>query len=819
MARDTNSYDSPFYADLASSVEQKVGLPVGLLSSIVTKGERSNADQTSEAGAKTVFQIIPATRKAALEKYGIDAYLSPENAAEVAGRLLKDSLDRNNGDTKQAVGEYIGGTDRKNWGKVTQSYINRVMTGQQSKKIDAMSAGFARFMADNPAQGIAQQQPQAQEASKPDALAAGFGDWLKNGLPRNPADMIPMADGTYGYGQVQPVTQEAESTLGDKIIGAGETALSLASGATTGTLGMLGGTAKGLAQSVIDGSFGTAQGANAIEQAAGEGMEAGTYAPRTQSGQSQTGVVGDALMAVLPATALTAEMGAVGQAARGAAAGARDLSAGAVARAGQVASSAAQRVRQAAPEISARVDRILSRNPEPTPTPGTRGSAGAAGTDMATQRLEAADSLPVPLGDKLTEGMLTRDQQQLRFEQETAKGPEGQKIRDRYSDLNTGFEQNFEAFVDQTGKTTADATELGKMADDVLKKELTRDKTEVRSKYRAAEQSEESRAPVDPGETVSIGQGDNAINHSVISYLNSKPTGLSTTALTDHAKQYAIKLGVAAKAEDGSLVPLRSDVKTMEALRREISQATGYEPTSIRDSAILKGIIDAQTEPVAGALYRDARRARENLAKKWENRSVVADLVNNKRGMDDRRVAIEDVFKHIVLDSTRSELSHMRRVLQPAGEHGQQVWKELQGQTLEWMKAEATKNVATDQRGNRIWSPAQLDRAVTKLDSKGKLEFIFGKQGAQQIRDINDLAKVVFTTPPGTVNHSNTAGVIAAMLAEAGALGAATGLPVPIVSGARILVKHVKNQKLRARIERSLNASARRRVGPRPPQR
>jgi hypothetical protein len=121
------SYRDPLYADLSAQMEQRFGLPSGLLHSIVTKGERSNSDQVSEAGAKTVFQIIPATRKAALDKYGIDPYLSEENAAEVAARLLKDSLDRNGGDVKAAVGEYHGGTDRANWGPRTKAYIGRVV--------------------------------------------------------------------------------------------------------------------------------------------------------------------------------------------------------------------------------------------------------------------------------------------------------------------------------------------------------------------------------------------------------------------------------------------------------------------------------------------------------------------------------------------------------------------------------------------------------------------------------------------------------------------------------------------------------------------
>jgi hypothetical protein len=124
-----NSYKDPFWSDLAAGTEQKLGLPSGLLKSVLLYGERSNADQVSEANAKTPFQIIPATRKAVLDKYGVDAYLSPQNAAEAAGLLLKESLQRNKGDIKLAAAEYHGGTNPKNWGPRTKSYIERVSAG------------------------------------------------------------------------------------------------------------------------------------------------------------------------------------------------------------------------------------------------------------------------------------------------------------------------------------------------------------------------------------------------------------------------------------------------------------------------------------------------------------------------------------------------------------------------------------------------------------------------------------------------------------------------------------------------------------------
>ena len=135
------SYKDPFWSDLAANTEQKLGLPSGLLVSVLTRGERSNADQVSEAGARTPFQIIPSTRKAVLDKYGIDAYLNPQTAAEAAGLLLKESLDRNQGNIVLAAAEYHGGTDPKNWGPRTKAYMQRVSQGVRELTPQAAPAG------------------------------------------------------------------------------------------------------------------------------------------------------------------------------------------------------------------------------------------------------------------------------------------------------------------------------------------------------------------------------------------------------------------------------------------------------------------------------------------------------------------------------------------------------------------------------------------------------------------------------------------------------------------------------------------------------
>jgi hypothetical protein len=129
MATDSvfpESYKDPQYAMLDAGTEQKLGLPSGLLSSVRTNGERSNHSQTNSENTFSVYQFTPATRKAILDKYGLDVALSPQNASEGAGLLLQEGLKRNGNDPAQAVGEYIGGTNRANWGKTTAAYIQRV---------------------------------------------------------------------------------------------------------------------------------------------------------------------------------------------------------------------------------------------------------------------------------------------------------------------------------------------------------------------------------------------------------------------------------------------------------------------------------------------------------------------------------------------------------------------------------------------------------------------------------------------------------------------------------------------------------------------
>lgn len=868
MATNTpNSYKDPYWTDLATATEAKLGLPDGLLAAIATKGERSNHDQVSEAGARTVFQIIPATRKAAIDKYGIDPYLNPENAAEVAGLLLKDSLDRNKGNVQAAVAEYHGGTDRANWGPRTRSYVARVVGDQQQIAQGGQAAGgstFQRVMAANPQfqqnSGVAPSQInqvyQAYKAGKMTPEEAGqFEADVKSGLVMLPkgsalngqtaqsptekptAVMLPKAiSDAYVNGKLseqerndleadmkaglvklpvqttsliptndpnwQPPTEQGiiqrpkEPTLGERLVGAGEAGLTMVTGMTGGLVGMIGGTGKQITQNILDGTFGTREAADLVEKSAMEGAQALTYMPRTESGREQAQAVGDFMQQTIPVTPLTAEMGMLSQAVKNATPAVRAAtSAGAAtaaAKAGKVIDAVKPPVVNAVNAVKNAPGRAMEavglRSPEPVPTAGTGGSVGAMGTDVGTMRRIAGEELPVPV--ELTKGQATRDFGQLRFEQEAAKNPElGALIRERMEQQNRAVRQSFDAWLDETGAQAPDNRAVGIAVDKALTAKAARDKAEIRVAYKEAEKAGEMQAPVS--------------SQQVVGALNASQSAESTAPVLTAAKKELIRLGGAVEDANGQLVAKDMSLGATEQLRKFVNKVTGNDPTNIKFAGDLKRAIDASTEGAGGELYAKARGLRAKYAEQYENRAVISDLLSNKRGMSDRRVALEDVADRVIFRGSLDDLRFVRKVLQTGGEDGKQAWREIQGSALRSIRDEATKGITRDSTGNEVISASGLDKAIKRLDNEGKLDYLFGKQGAEKLRAVNDLAKVMFTTPPGAVNTSNTASVLLAAMDMA--ISGSAGMPLPVMSGLKMLVKNVKDRKLRARINDALN--------------
>ncbi|AWL18225.1 hypothetical protein DIW83_03830 [Acinetobacter nosocomialis] len=663
-----------------------------------------------------------------------------------------------------------------------------------------------------------EQETKAQpidQAARSQKIVEAYQKAQQNGQIKSTANQpqgLPDFDsnGVITYEQPQVAPQAPEPSLADKALGLGETALSAATGATGGTLGMIGGTIGQAGREILAGNFGTPEAAQRISQNAAEGAADLTYAPRTQTGQEYTQSLGEISEPLVALTPALSELALAGQAARatapiaqGQAIRAGQAVAPVVERAGQVAQrpiqATANAVRSGAQKVGEMVGMRTPESEGPAPA-----NVGAAQVDQATIRQALSQDLPYPV--QLTEGQMTRDPAQLKFEVETAKDPElGAPLRQRQEEQHQVMQHNIDAFIDMTGSQATNMREAGLSVDKALQKQLEATKNKVRVAYAKADKSEEAQHPVDLTQPVKNGED----SLSVLDYLNSQPD-LKSTPIIGDAKTIALKLKIAKRDKDGNLIPDTPTVKQMEKWRSELNENTNADAPNIRQTAILKDMIDQHVEPVAGQLYKAARLERKKMAEHWENRSIITDLTLKKTGTDDRRVALEDIQKRIVHDGSLDDLRFAKRTLLTSGEEGKQAWRDIQGQTLQEIKSAATAGVAPDGQGNQMVSAAALNKAIKRLDDAGKLDYIFGQQGAEKLRAINDISKTLFTTPTSAaINHSNTAATLAATLAAAMdiAMSGLSGVPAPVATALRLATKRIKDNKVRARVTKALKPS------------
>lgn len=98
-------YNDPRLDSFSTTVEQRYGLPPGLIEAVKNAGERSNTNQVSTKGAKGVMQFMDKTREA----YPHD-YNNPLESINAAGVYFKDLIKQYDGNVKAAISAYNGGT-------------------------------------------------------------------------------------------------------------------------------------------------------------------------------------------------------------------------------------------------------------------------------------------------------------------------------------------------------------------------------------------------------------------------------------------------------------------------------------------------------------------------------------------------------------------------------------------------------------------------------------------------------------------------------------------------------------------------------------
>ena len=824
-----NSYKDQKWANLSSITEKRLGLPKGLLTNIVLHGEKSNADQVSSAGAKTVFQIIPQTRDAILKKYKIDAYESDKNSALAAGYLLKEALDRNNGNIEAAIGEYHGGTDRTNWGPVNKAYRQRVlnaMNGSNSGTQSQFSNPARQEYKDRSAQIVAaykakqkeqEQQTQApKDAGRAQRIIEAYQAARQSGQIQDATNQpqgLPDFDAQGNI--IQPTSEQpkqtpAEQSLGQKVLGAGETALTLGTGVIAAPIASLVGTLGQAGREIVGGDFGSPEAAQRIAQATEQAGQDYTYQPRTQAGREQLQAVGEALS---PLESLPPVIG--GLAIQTATLGKAAIPQGVVTaqRTGQAVAPLVEQATQAAQRpIQAATNAVRTGTQSVREAVGMGRTAdnaapaniGAAEVPIDQQRLAMFDEL----GVTPTTAQVSRNPNDLAEMYNIARqgGESGQVITQGLEKQQRDLASTIDDMIENTGAESTNFYATGGKINEALNNQFKVEKVRANKQYEQARKSEGAKAKVDLSSApkwkeTDVSQADSAgysLDKTNVFDLINENLDIEGTSVYRNMRNTAVRLGIADEDANGLLKPKpkgqEPTVNTVEEWRQRISELPS-DDKDIRAKTRIKKLIDNALDNSGSNAFKEARRTYGEFKNSWTTRSIVKDLIEMKKGANsgDRKVIDEKIVSRITSTATsQDDLDFIKKMITKSPE-GQQAWKDLQGTVLNQIRNEAFSGV-DDANGSPALLAGKMNNVIEKLDGHTRrLDTLLDKQDADKIRLAGDLAKVLKTVPENTgVNWSNTLNAIAALF-DIGLFSG--GLPVPVATLLRQYIKHVKDKR------------------------
>jgi hypothetical protein len=509
-----------------------------------------------------------------------------------------------------------------------------------------------------------------------------------------------------------PVVEEPKRTMMDRVKALYEVPLTVASGAIAGPVS----SAYGVYKSATSPEFGTAQGTQVGQQAANEMARRMTYQPTSPVSQEILQDVGQMAEAaklppIIPTTGMLPSYA-------------------------RMANASQPVVREAATQAVPRMTEMLRKKPE-----STMSGVGSALTPEDTMRMQMAQQLRVPV--PLSKGQATRDLAQQQFEIETAKNyPEtvGKPLIKAQADRNDAILQNFDAFVDATGKQTFGLEPTGRVIVSALNKEAEKARKKIGETYKLAREQGETEQPVSyaPLRTF-IEEQTPTVRAKIAPVLD-----VVNEQLAKNDPKGTGQISINAIEDVYTLINKMYEPNTPNA-------------TYGRD---MRNIINTITEGQGGKMYQEARRLRQDYAKNFENIGAVDRLLRTKPNSSDRLVAFEDVFQKSIINGSLDDVRNLGFALKKSGPQGQQAFKELQGQAIEYLKDKVTQSIDTDIYGNPVVSPAKFKSAVRELDQDGKLDYLFGKKGAQEIRDLMETTTLVNAPLKGAANYSNTSSAI-----------------------------------------------------------
>jgi hypothetical protein len=433
-------------------------------------------------------------------------------------------------------------------------------------------------------------------------------------------------------------------------------------------------------------------------------------------------------------------------------------------------------VKEALGEAFAEIKKTKNVENRPLEQKSTLSGAGAAEVGQENLRIARAKELPIPI--ELSKDQATRSPADVRFARETAKDPVlGQPLQEKYASDNAKIQQNLNQFIQDTGAEFSEAgtPKLGEMLVNTVEPYKNARKAEIEPAYTQAKEAGHMSEPleINPLQKFVEKNASASKNAPIINAIENEISRLS---------------------KDGKITinDLEEVRKMVNVLRQDAGPNSYYGKNAIR-------IIDKMTENKGGELYQKARKLNAEYMTEFEDTPVLKNIFSTKRGTTQRAIAIEDLVEKSLLKGPRDDVVKLFSTLEKSGPEGVTMINELRGYVAQKIKNEATKGVSLDINGLPYVSTKNLDTIIKNLDKSGKLDYIFGKKGAEHYRTLNDVTKDLQTIPQNVTNPSGTAATVLGALAEMGIQGATTGIPIPI---AMIGKQIYKNQKTKSQLNK-----------------
>lgn len=561
-----------------------------------------------------------------------------------------------------------------------------------------------------------------------------------------------------------------ETNLLQDIVGGGEAALSALTGLVAG--------APAMALGNIEGVVGDLTGRLTPEQAQKVGQQYAqsvTYAPRTIAGQRQVAAIGETLGALPPVLGAATPLQAMG--------------------AGQAASQAARMAPAAAKEAAQTVAQAAQKAMPKQSQAGTL-SVGAAQVPEEIVTIQKFQDLPVKVPVTMAD-VATGDERfkWKQFENEMAKDAEqGQKYRDIAAQKNSAVRQNLDEFIDMTGSSVPEGQYqylTGEKVREALKSGKAAGKERVTAAYNKAREAGELEQPI-PQErldTVSTFVNDSRAERSNAPVLKS---------FVDEAVNVR-QLG-AGSIEDGTFRLGQITLDQAETLRQRVNKLVDKtNPADLAAASQIKNLIDQSMEGLGGNYFKAARNVAKQEFDKYENNVIIKSILDRKGNSNDPKIAAEQIVQKAVFGGSVDDLDNFRRVLMKSGANGVEAWKDVQAAVLRTIRDEALRGKSTVDTAGLVKAQAgTINKMVDNLDKNGKLNKLFGKKGADQLRLLREVSGHIAEQMPGTLNASNTASAMVMFLRNVPVVG-------KITTALESVAPLVRDAKLRSKINKSIN--------------